>query len=142
MIAPALARLLLRAALAVGAAFLLLAAVFAALPGHWYSLIHRQLGLGEFPDAPVAWYLARSASALYACHGLLVAGIALRPQRVPWMVDLLGAGNMAFGASMIAIDISAGMPWWWTLGEGPGIAFFGAFLIMLNRLANEGRNAS
>ena len=121
---------------------LLLAALFVALAGDWYALIHRHLGLGEFPDAPVSWYLARSASSLYAFHGLLVAGIALRPHRVPWMVDVLGAGNMLFGMSMIGIDISAGMPWWWTLAEGPGIAVFGAILIMLNRLANEGRTES
>ena len=139
MIAPALARLALRASLAFGAAVLLLAALFAVLPGEWYALIHRLMGMGEFPDQPVAWYLARSASALYAFHGLLVAGIALRPERAPWMVDVLGVGNMLFGVSMIGIDISAGMPWWWTLAEGPGIAVFGAILIMLNRLANEGR---
>lgn len=142
MIAPALARLFLRAALAFGAAILLLAALFVAMPGDWYAMIHRQLGLGEFPDVPVAWYLARSASSLYAFHGLLVAGIALRPHKAPWMVDVLGAGNMLFGMSMIGIDISAGMPWWWTLAEGPGIAAFGAVLIMLNRLANEGETES
>lgn len=142
MKAPALARLILRAALAFGATVLLLAALFAVLPGEWYSRIHRLLGLGEFPDQPVAWYLARSASALYAFHGLLVAGIALRPERAPWMVVALGAGNILFGLSMVGIDISAGMPWWWTLAEGPGIAAFGAVLIILNRLANEGGTES
>lgn len=142
MIGPLAARLALRAALLLGAGVLASAALFVALPGEWYAKIHRQLGLGEFPDMPVAWYLARSSSAMHAFHGLLVAGIAVAPHRMPWMVDLLGAGNLVIGISMAGIDASAGMPWWWTVGEGPGIACYGVVLILLNRMANKGNTAS
>lgn len=117
---------------------LLLAAVCAVFPGEWYSTIHRWLGLGEFPDQPVVWYLARSASALYAFHGVLVAALALRPEKAPWMVVALGCGNVVFGASITAIDISSGMPWWWTLGEGPGIAGFGFAVLVLEHQTRQG----
>ena len=142
MIGAATARLLLKCSLAMGSCILLLAAVCAVFPCEWYMFIHRLLGLGEFPDQPVAWYLARSASALYAFHGVLVGAIAWRPERAPWLVVALGLGNIVFGLSMIAIDISAGMPWWWTLGEGPGIAGFGFVLLVLEYLTRQGESPS
>lgn len=142
MIGAATARLLLQCSLAMGACILLLAAVCAVFPGEWYMFIHRLVGLGEFPVQPVVWYLARSASALYAFHGVLVAAIAWKPEKAPWLVVALGFGNMAFGLSMIAIDISAGMPWWWTLAEGPGIASFGFVLLLLEHQTRQGDSLS
>lgn len=71
-----------------------------------------------------------------------MAAIAWKPEKAPWLVVALGFGNMAFGLSMIAIDISAGMPWWWTLAEGPGIASFGFVLLLLEHQTRQGDSLS
>jgi hypothetical protein len=41
--------------------------------------------------------------------------------------------NVVFGLVVLAIDVHAGMPLWWTLGEGPPIALFGAVIGVLAR---------
>jgi len=46
-----------------------LAFIAVVMPTTWIQWGHQWSGLGEFPDAPIAGYLARSASALYALHG-------------------------------------------------------------------------
>ena len=92
MIGAATARLLLQCSLAMGSCILLLAAVCAVFPGEWYMFIHRLLGLGEFPDQPVVWYLARSASAL-----------KLSDSSWPGKVTpLRSEGNSAAGSSLAA----------------------------------------
>ena len=42
------------------------------LPVDWMDSIHRSMGLGELPRAPVVDYLARSVAALYGFHGALL----------------------------------------------------------------------
>ena len=59
----------------------LLAVIFVVAPGDWMRGIHRELGMGEMPDAPVVWYLARSESALYAVLGGLFWVLASDPRR-------------------------------------------------------------
>ena len=47
----------------------LLSAIFVIAPYSWMDSIHRWMGMGELPNAPVVGYLARSASAFYALLG-------------------------------------------------------------------------
>jgi hypothetical protein len=103
------------------------------MPGDWMAATHRWLGLGELPRQPVVEYLARSASALYGFHGVLLLLVSRDPDRHHAIVRFIGWMNIAFGAMMAGIDWQAGLPWWWTLGEGPPIAAFGLVVLWLSR---------
>lgn len=103
------------------------------LPVEWMADTHRWLGLGEFPRAPVVDYLTRSIAALYGFHGVLLLLVARNPARYKSIVLYLGAMNVLFGICVVFIDLHAGMPLFWTLGEGPPIIAFGAIVLYLSR---------
>jgi hypothetical protein len=107
------------------------------LPVEWMAATHRWLGLGEFPRAPVVDYLARSIAGLYGFHGVLLLIVASDPVRYRTIISYVAWLNMLFGLSLVAIDIHAGMPAWWTLGEGPPIIAFGVVIAFLNRTPHE-----
>jgi len=102
------------------------------LPAEWMASTHRWLGLGEFPRAPVVDYLARSIAALYGFHGVLLLVVSTDPVRYRAIVWFVAAMNVAFGLIVIAIDVHAGMPVFWTLGEGPPIIALGIVIAILN----------
>jgi hypothetical protein len=102
------------------------------LPAEWMASTHRWLGLGEFPRAPVVDYLARSIAALYGFHGVLLLIVSTDPVRYRAIVWFVAAMNIAFGLIVMAIDVHAGMPLYWTLGEGPPIIAFGIVIAVLN----------
>jgi hypothetical protein len=103
------------------------------LPVEWMASTHRWLGLGEFPHSPVVDYLARSVAALYGFHGVLLLIVASDPVRFLTIVRFIGVMNVGFGLILVAIDAHAGLPWWWTLGEGPPITAFGLVVLFLSR---------
>lgn len=103
------------------------------LPVEWMAATHRWLGLGDYPEAPVVEYLARSISALYGFHGVLLLIVSTNPIRYRALVWFVAAMNVAFGLMVLAIDWKAGMPWAWTLLEGPPIVAFGTVIALLNR---------
>ena len=121
--------LLLRLA---GAVMLLaLPAVF--LPVDWMAAGHRLLGLGEYPDSTLVDYLNRSIAALYAILGglrLLIAGDVRRYRAV---VVYVAVTDVVFGILMLGVDLHAGMPLLWTLGEGPPVIAVGAAMLWLLR---------
>jgi hypothetical protein len=41
--------------------------------------------------------------------------------------------NVLFGLIVLAIDLHAGLPAFWTVGEGPSVAAFGIAIAILNR---------
>jgi hypothetical protein len=103
------------------------------LPVDWMAATHERLGLGAFPRSAVVEYLARSVAALYGFHGVLLLLIARDPSRHAPIVRFIGWMNIGFGMMMIAIDLHAGMPLWWTVAEGPPIAAFGVVVLYLDR---------
>lgn len=103
------------------------------LPVDWMDSIHRSMGLGELPRAPVVDYLARSVAALYGFHGALLLLISTDPVKyrtIVWFVAIL---NIVFGVMLVVIDLHAGMPMFWTLFEGPSLVVFGIVIAWLNR---------
>lgn len=94
---------------------------------------HQSLGLGPFPHSVIVEYLARSISLLYGLHGVLLLIVARDPARYREIVNYLAFFNISFGLAMVAIDLKTGMPWFWTLGEGPVIATMGFIIGWLNR---------
>jgi hypothetical protein len=108
-----------------------LVAVF--MPISWMASTHRWLGLGEMPTAPVVDYLARSLSAFYAFIGALCLVVAADLERYRPVVLFLGLAFALISALLLGIDLSAGMPWWWSALEGPPGVAFGAFMFFLAR---------
>ena len=110
----------------------LLVATFAIfLPVKTMATVHQWLGLGEFPEVPIALYLARSTSLLYAVHGSLMVYVSFDMKRYWPLVKLFGWLHVAIGLAMFGIDISSSMPTYWIAVEGIPIAIAGYVIVWL-----------
>jgi hypothetical protein len=135
---PAAADTLLKWVLRAVGGIELLAVPFVFFPVPWMDHVHRRLlGLGPLPDGPIVEYMARSLSALYAVHGAVVFALSFDLPRYRPLIRLVGVLHLLLGAAVLGIDLSAGMPTPWVLGEGPGIAAGGAAVLLLNRAADR-----
>jgi hypothetical protein len=103
------------------------------MPSSWMVATHRWLGLGEMPTGPVVEYLARDLSAFYALVGALLLMMASDLERYRPLVRFFALAFIMLSILFTGIDLSAGMPWWWTASEGPGGLMFGALLFVLAR---------
>ena len=131
---------LLRGVLLVIGCSLMTAALAAVLPTAWMAQWHDLLGLGLFPNAKLTQYLTRSIALLYAIHGALVLGTAIHIRDAWPLVPWIGTTDLLFGVGVLAVDIHAGMPLYWVLGEGPGIMSGGVLVLVLwwrNRVWNH-----
>jgi hypothetical protein len=117
--------------IAGGVMLLAFPAIF--LPVDWMAATHQWLGLGEFPRTPIVDYLARSASAIYGFHGVLLLAISQDPARYHRVIRVLGVMNIIFGVLLVGIDVHAGLPVHWTMLEGPPVAGFGVAILWLIR---------
>lgn len=108
------------------AAVLLLAVPAAMLPTEWMDRVHAWMGLGSLPRGPIVEYLTRSASLVYAMHGGVVLALSLDVRAHRLAIRGTGVAVALFGAGVLAVDLAAGMPWWWTAGEGPSVFASGA----------------
>ena len=117
--------------LRISGSVMLLALAFVFVPRSWMKEIHLLLELGEMPDAPIVWYLARSTSAFYALAGALfwLVSFDVRAQRR--ILLFLGPVTVLVGVVLLGIDVAAGMPAEWTVTEGPLVVVFGFVLIYL-----------
>ena len=111
----------------------LFALVFVAAPHAWMDSIHSTLGMGQFPDTPVVFYLARSTSAFYALLGGLFWVISFDLGRHRRVLIYLGAAVTSFGVVLLAVDWVEGMPFFWALWEGPFVMVFGLSILLLSR---------
>jgi hypothetical protein len=110
-----------------------LVAVF--VPLSWLAATHRWLGLGEMPTASVVEYLARTVSATDALLGALCLVMASDLERYRPMVRFFGVALALLGIVFTGVDVVAGMPWWWTVFEGPPGVLVGALIYLLARPA-------
>jgi hypothetical protein len=122
-----IAALLRLAGVVTGCAFF---AIF--LPVDWMIATHEWLGLGVFPRSPLVDYLTRSIAAVYGFHGCLLLILASDPVKYRALVWYAAAMNVGFGIIVLAIDLHAGMPMFWTMAEGPPIVALGLVLAVLN----------
>ncbi len=116
------------------AAVVLCAVPCALLPFAWMDAVHRDwLGLGPLHDSPITRYMARSLSLVYAMHGAIVLAVTLDWARYRPLARVLAWFHVALGCGLFAVDMNAGLPWWWTAGEGPGLVAFGFVKLFLYR---------
>jgi len=99
--------------------------------------IHQQLGLGTLPTDPIVIYMARTLSAMYFAHGVVVCFVSTDVQRFWPFVRVLGCLNVVLGSIFLATDWLVPMPLPWTLTEGPPIIGFGLILLWLDRLRTK-----
>lgn len=123
----------------VVAIFSLLAFAAAVMPESWMIKIAFWLGIKDFPDVPLTYYLARNLSLMYGfvAVGLLVLIRDLN--RYMELVGYLALGTMAFGAGQLIVNAMSGLPIWWVVGEGGSTIFGGALMAWLQRGASAGR---
>ncbi|MEM7588503.1 MAG: hypothetical protein AAF560_34260 [Acidobacteriota bacterium] len=110
---------------------MLLAFGAVVMPTEWMEASHQRLGLGEFPTTPLVDYLTRSISMLYGIYGGMYLVIARDLRRLAPVLKYMASANIVFGAAMVAIDLHAGMPWYWVAGEGPSILAFAVLLLVM-----------
>ena len=89
------------------------------LPYQTMGIIHRQIGLGYFPQLPILAYLTRSVSLFYAIHGVIILYISLDLLRYLSFLKLLCYLGFIFSVTIFFIDLNAPMPASWIYGEGP-----------------------
>ena len=106
-------------------------------PRTWISASHQWLGMGDFPNEPIAGYLARSTSIWYAAYGLLLWFVSTDVGRYSPLIRCLAWMMIAQGIVIIGVDVAEKMPTWWTALEGPCSAGLGIGLLMLHRWTFE-----
>lgn len=113
-----------------------LTALFAALmPLSWISASHEWMGLGPFPEAPIAEYLARSTSALCAFYGGFVYILSRDPQRFLPVIKYQAAAMLALSIASMFLWLKLGMEAHWALLDGlGGWIFLLPILILAHRL--------
>jgi hypothetical protein len=115
--------------LRLAGAFELLAFIAVVMPRSWMEISHEWLGLGEMPNGPVLMFLIRQASYTYGMHGVSLWILALDVKRFRPLIILNGIANLLAAAVFWVIDYTAGMPLWWTIGDGIGCGVLGAALL-------------
>ncbi len=89
--------------------------------------------MGSLPDAAVVWYLARSASALYAFIGGLFWFISFDLRRYQPVVTYLGSAIIPLGLVLLVVDWVEGLPTFWKIWEGPFMTVVGLVVLILGR---------
>lgn len=107
------------------------------MPTTWIAATHEWLGLGNFPDAPITQYLARTISAIYAMFGALIIFVSTDVRRYAALIRFFAFAMMAFGVLIIGIDTMGGMPAYWTFCEGPSTCVIGVVILVLARRAGR-----
>ena len=117
----------------------LLALVSLWMPQSWIDAAHRWLGWGQFPAAPVAYYLARSVSALCAFYGGLLIALSFDVRRYSPLIRYQAVSIMLLSACGVVVGRWAGMPLWSVGGDAAACwAYCVPMLVLCRRLKRGG----
>lgn len=109
-----------------------LACLAALLPTQWMAATHAWLGLGDMPRGPIVEYLTRSISLLYSAHGGAIVLASTDIRRYAMLITYLALADGAIGVLLIAVDVYAGLPWYWTLLESSAVIVTAILILLLN----------
>jgi hypothetical protein len=112
-------------------AFEMLAFFAVVMPRSWMEASHAWLGMGEMLVSPLLMFLIRQSSFTYGMHGLSLWVVASDVRRFRPLVILNGVAYLLAAPVFYLIDVSAGMPWWWTASDTLGCGLLGAALLWL-----------
>lgn len=113
--------------------FELLAFIAVIMPRSWMEISHAWLGLGVMPEGSVLMFLIRQASYAYGMHGISLWLLASDVKRFRPLTLLNGVSFLLAGPIFFIIDYTAGMPTWWTMGDGPSCGLVGLAMLWLSR---------
>lgn len=108
------------------------------MPRRWLEIGHQCLGLGEFPGAPIAEYLARSVSALCVFYGGLLLLLASNVQQFISIIRYQALAIMTFSALGIFAGMRAGVPAWMVIADAFGCWIFLVPIFILTQRMNTG----
>ena len=113
---------------------------FAAVvvPFRWMEAVHQWLGLGQMPDATVLRYLIREASFVYGVHGVLLWLLASDIERFRPLITFTGFSYLVTGPIFVVTGATAGMPWFWFIGEGLSCLAVGIVVLWLAVVGRHG----
>jgi hypothetical protein len=111
----------------------ILAVVPLIMPARYLSIVHERLGLGPFPLAPIADYLARSVSALCVFYGGLLLLLATDVQRFGPVIRYQALAIMVLSAFGIIAGARAGLPTIWVAADALGCWIFLVPIYVLSR---------
>ena len=119
-----------------------LAVVPLLVPRTWLDVAHRFLGLGAFPSAPIAEYLARSVCALCAFYGGLLLLLSTDVRRYLRVIEYQAIAIMVLSALGILAGVRAGLPVDLVIADALGCwVFLLPILFLCIRLKREDRHA-
>jgi len=117
-----------------------LLAFFAVIvPRSWMASAHGWLGLGEMPDGAITMFMIRQASFTYGLHGVLLWLMSSDVIRFRPLVLFTGVSYLLAGPVFFLIDLTTGMPWFWTAGDTVASVSLGAALLFLDRVGIKTR---
>jgi hypothetical protein len=111
----------------------LLAFVAVVMPRSWMEISNAWLGLEAMPRGPLLMFMIRQASYTYGVHGLSLWLIATDVKHFHAFVVFNAIAFLVAAPVFFLIDLTSGMPWWWTMGDPVSCAGFGAALLLLSR---------
>jgi hypothetical protein len=107
------------------------------MPRGWMVIGHEWLGMGRFPDQPVAEYLARLTSGMYAFYGGLVLLLARDVRRNARVITYQA---IAIAALAVVGLFYGGMPRYWLLSDfSLATGTCAATLLLQWKIAAKGR---
>ena len=109
----------------------LIALLAVIAPRNWIDECHQLLGMDRFPVEPIAGYLARSTSFWYASYGMLLWFVSSDVEKNSQLITCMAWMMVVQGFVVVGIDITEGMPSWWTSLEGPCCIGLGASLLIV-----------
>jgi hypothetical protein len=101
------------------------------------AMMHARIGLGAFPADVITVYLARSASMLYGCCGVLLLGLSLDVVRYAPILRCMASCGVIAGGVLLAIGVRSGLPVWWIAIEGPSCSLIWGLIWWWTRVAES-----
>ncbi len=111
----------------------ILAFVAVVMPHSWMLTAHAWLGMGELPEGALMMFMIRQASYAYGMHGISLLVLASDLKRFRPLILLNGLSFLLAAPVFFLIDYSAGMPWFWTIGDAVSCGFVGVAVLLLDR---------